>query len=111
VSADVLIREAIERAVDYDDWFIAKSRRGSPRSNAGRALTRDAVAARLELTWPSISPVADGDPVDPGGSRGSRTDRYYLFEHTAGHAERLVLALYEAPATVVDIPEARRAWQ
>jgi len=22
VSADVLIREAIERAVDYDDWFI-----------------------------------------------------------------------------------------
>ena len=28
VSADVLIREAIERAVDYDDWFIREVEKG-----------------------------------------------------------------------------------
>ena len=36
VSPEVLIRDAIERAGDYDDWFIAKSRRDSPKSRPGR---------------------------------------------------------------------------
>jgi predicted transcriptional regulator len=36
VSAEVLIREAIERAVDYDDWFIRESRRDSPRSTPAK---------------------------------------------------------------------------
>ena len=32
VSADVLIREATEPAVDYDDWFIRYVGKGSPSS-------------------------------------------------------------------------------
>ena len=32
----------------------------------------------------------------------------YLFEHTSGHAERLVRALYEAPATLLTFPNRGR---
>ena len=46
--------------------------------------------------------------MDPKGSRGSRTDRDYLFEHTPDDAERLVRALYEAPATLLMFPNRGR---
>ena len=36
VSADVLIREAIERAVDYDDWFIREVEKGLAKLTPGR---------------------------------------------------------------------------
>jgi len=48
VSADALIREAIERAVDYDDWFIREVEKGLAQIDAGQVLTHDAVGARLE---------------------------------------------------------------
>jgi predicted transcriptional regulator len=47
VSADVLTREAIERAVDYD-WFIREVEKGLAQIDAGHVLTHDAVGARLE---------------------------------------------------------------
>ena len=43
-----LIREAIERAVDYDDWFIREVEKGLAQIAAGQVLTHDAVGARLE---------------------------------------------------------------
>ena len=48
VSAEVLIREAIERAVDYDDWFLREIDRGLAQIDAGQVLTHEAVGARLE---------------------------------------------------------------
>lgn len=48
VSADVLIREAIERAVDYDDWFIREVEKGLAQLDTGQVLTHDAVGTRLE---------------------------------------------------------------
>ena len=48
ISADALIREAIERAVDYDDWFIREVEKGLAQIDAGQVLTHDAVGARLE---------------------------------------------------------------
>lgn len=48
VSADVLIREAIERAVDYDDWFIREVEKGLTQIDAGQVLTHEAVGARLD---------------------------------------------------------------
>ena len=48
VSADVLIREAIERAVDYDDWFVREVEKGLAQIEAGEVLTHEAVGARLE---------------------------------------------------------------
>jgi predicted transcriptional regulator len=34
-SAHVLIREAIERVVDYDDWFIREVEKGFGQIDAG----------------------------------------------------------------------------
>ena len=48
VSAELLVREAIERAFDYDNWFIREVEKGLGQINAGQVLTHDAVGARLE---------------------------------------------------------------
>jgi len=47
ISAELLAREAIERAVDYDDWFIREVEKGLAQIDAGRVLPHDAVGARL----------------------------------------------------------------
>jgi len=48
VSTEALIREAIERAVDYDDWFIREVEKGLGQIDAGQVLTHEAVGARLD---------------------------------------------------------------
>jgi len=48
MSAELLIHEAIERAVDYDDWFIREVEKKLAQIEAGQVLTHDAVSARLE---------------------------------------------------------------
>ncbi|MDE3154285.1 MAG: hypothetical protein KGN76_04245 [Acidobacteriota bacterium] len=47
VSIEVLAREALERAVDYDDWFIHEVETGLAQIDAGQTLTHDAVGMRL----------------------------------------------------------------
>ena len=47
VSVDVLAREALERAVDYDDWFIGEVETGLAQVDAGQTLTHDVVGQRL----------------------------------------------------------------
>jgi predicted transcriptional regulator len=48
VAPEVLAREAIERAVDYDDWFIREVEKGLAQVDAGQVLTHDAVGSRLD---------------------------------------------------------------
>ena len=48
VSADLLISEAIERAVDYDDWFVREVEKGLAQIGTGQVLTHEAVGVRLE---------------------------------------------------------------
>ena len=48
VSAELLIREAIERAVDYDDWFIREVEKGLAQVESGQVLTHEAVGKRVE---------------------------------------------------------------
>lgn len=47
VSVEVLAREALERAVDYDDWFIREVETGLAQVDAGQTLTHDAVGERM----------------------------------------------------------------
>ena len=42
-----LPREAIERLVDYDDWFVREVEKGLAQIAAGQTLTHDEVGARL----------------------------------------------------------------
>jgi len=46
--AETLAREAIERAVDYDDWFIREAEKGLDQIERGQVLAHEAVGARLE---------------------------------------------------------------
>jgi predicted transcriptional regulator len=42
-----LAREAIERLVDYDDWFVREVEKGLAQIESGRTLTHEEVGARL----------------------------------------------------------------
>ena len=43
-----LAREAIERLVDYDDWFVREVEKGLAQVERGETLSHEAVGARLE---------------------------------------------------------------
>ena len=48
ISPELLVREAIERAVDYDDWFVREVEKGLAQIDAGQVLTHEAVGDRLK---------------------------------------------------------------
>jgi predicted transcriptional regulator len=47
-DAETLAREAIERLVDYDGWFINEVDKGLAQIESGDVLTHEAVGARLD---------------------------------------------------------------
>ncbi len=47
-DAEALAREAIERLVDYDEWFIREVDKGLAQIEQGKVLTHEEVGARIE---------------------------------------------------------------
>ncbi len=47
VSVEALAREALERAVDFDDWFLREVETGLVQVDAGQTLTHEAVGERM----------------------------------------------------------------
>ena len=47
-DAEALAREAIERLVNYDDWFIREVEKGLAQIERGEVLTHQDVGARVE---------------------------------------------------------------
>jgi len=47
-DSELLAREAIERFVDYDEWFIREVEKGVAAADRGELLTHEEVGARLE---------------------------------------------------------------
>jgi predicted transcriptional regulator len=47
-DAQALAREAIERFVDYDDWFVREVEKGLAQVDRGQTLGHEEVGARLE---------------------------------------------------------------
>jgi predicted transcriptional regulator len=47
-DTETLAREAIERLVDYDEWFIREVDKGLAQIEQGKVLTHEQVGARLE---------------------------------------------------------------
>jgi predicted transcriptional regulator len=45
---EALAREAIERFVDYDEWFVKEVEKGLAQIVRGEVLTHEEVGARLE---------------------------------------------------------------
>lgn len=46
-DAQELAREAIERLVDYDDWFVREVEKGLAQIERGETLSHEEVGARL----------------------------------------------------------------
>jgi predicted transcriptional regulator len=46
-DAQSLVRGAIERLLDYDDWFAREVENGLAQIESGQTLTHDEVSARL----------------------------------------------------------------
>ena len=47
-DAEALAKEAIERLVNYDDWFIREVEKGLAQIERGEVLTHQEVGARVE---------------------------------------------------------------
>jgi predicted transcriptional regulator len=47
-DSETLAREAIERLVDYDEWFIREVDKGLSQIQQGKVLTHEEVGARIE---------------------------------------------------------------
>jgi predicted transcriptional regulator len=48
VPAEALVLEAIERTVEYDDWFLREVEKGLAQIDRGEVLTHEDVGTRLE---------------------------------------------------------------
>jgi predicted transcriptional regulator len=46
-DAQTLVREAIDRLLDYDDWFVREVEKGLAQIESGQTLTHDEVRALL----------------------------------------------------------------
>ena len=47
-DAEMLVREAIERLVSYDEWLIREVEKGVASANLGELLSHEEVGARLK---------------------------------------------------------------
>ncbi len=47
-DSHVLIMEAVERMVDYDEWFIAEVEKGLEQIESGKILSHEDVGFKLE---------------------------------------------------------------
>ena len=58
MTPERLVLEAIERAVEYDDWFLREVEKGLAQVERGEVLTHDEVGARIErrLTHARLRP-------------------------------------------------------
>ena len=45
---EALAREAIERLIDYDDWFVREVEQGLAQVDSGATVSHEDVAARLD---------------------------------------------------------------
>jgi len=48
MTPELLVLEAIERAVEYDDWFLREVEKGLAQVERGEVLAHEEVGARLE---------------------------------------------------------------
>jgi len=57
-DSEILAREAIERFVDYDEWFIREVDQGIASADKGELLGHDEVVARVEKLLRETQPGA-----------------------------------------------------
>jgi predicted transcriptional regulator len=51
-AAEALVQEAVERLVDYDEWFMREVEKGLAAAAHGEFVEHDEVARRIESRYP-----------------------------------------------------------
>ena len=51
-AAETLVREAVERLVDYDDWFLQEVDKGLAAADRGEFIEHDAVRKLIDTRYP-----------------------------------------------------------
>jgi predicted transcriptional regulator len=51
-DAQSLVREAVERLVDYDDWFLQEVDKGLAAADQGEFIEHDAVRKLIDSRYP-----------------------------------------------------------
>ena len=57
-DANSLVLEAVERLVDYDEWFVAEVEKGLAQIEQGRTLSHEDVGVRIDRYFASKPPRA-----------------------------------------------------
>jgi predicted transcriptional regulator len=52
-AADVLVIEAIERLVNYDEWFLREVEKGLAAADSGKFVDHDAVGKMIDERYPA----------------------------------------------------------
>ena len=51
-STEALVEEAVERLVDYDDWFLREVQKGLDAADRGELLEHEDVRALIDRRYP-----------------------------------------------------------
>jgi predicted transcriptional regulator len=51
-AAEALVQEAVERLVDYDEWFLQEVDKGLAAANRGEFIEHDAVRKLIDDRYP-----------------------------------------------------------
>lgn len=51
-AAEMLVQEAVERLVDYDDWFMEEVDKGLAAADRGEFVEHDAVRKLINTRYP-----------------------------------------------------------
>jgi predicted transcriptional regulator len=51
-AAEALVKEAVERLVDYDDWFLQEVDKGLAAADRGEFVEHDAVRKLIDTRYP-----------------------------------------------------------
>lgn len=52
-AAETLVQEAVERLVDYDDWFVQEVDKGLASAEYGEFVEHEAIRELIERRYPS----------------------------------------------------------
>ena len=105
-DAETLAKEAIERFVDYDEWFIREVEKGLAQTERGEVLTHEEVGARMEKLIEKQSRVGCGHA---GQKKLDDLERIadYLFATTPAHAAKSRVCNLQCSVGPADIS---RSW-
>jgi predicted transcriptional regulator len=51
-SAEMLVQEAVERLLDYDDWFLQEVEKGLAAADRGEFLEHDEIRRMIDTRYP-----------------------------------------------------------